>query len=111
MNGWVQAILAATPLAGIILYFTLSGQQQVRTDQQRSQVKQEINNAEFDRDFERMNADISGTTLSQEREEQHQQKIDALEAKAGQWDNTFDQQFEKMDGEMADLEKAMKEMQ
>lgn len=35
MKGVAGAILAATPLAAIVLYFALSGNQQVRVDQQR----------------------------------------------------------------------------
>lgn len=107
MKGVASAILAATPLAALILYFALSGQQQVRTDQQRVEVKQQIEAAQFDLEFEQMSRDISNKPMTAEELAKKKAEIEALKKKAETWDNRFDAEFEQMDKELAELKSAL----
>ena len=108
-NGIAAAIFAAVPMAAIILYFALSGQQQVRTDQQRHEVRQEIEAEKFDLEFDQMNRDINGEPMTAEEVAQRKEKIAKLKEEADQWDKRFDAEFQQMDEEMADLKKAIEE--
>lgn len=108
-NGIAAAIFAAVPLAVIILYFALSGQQQVRTDQQRHEVRQELEAEKFDLEFDLMNRGINGEPMTTEEVAQRKEKIAKLKEKADQWDKRFDSEFQQMDEEMADLKKAIEE--
>ncbi len=107
MKGVASAILAATPLAALILYFALSGQQQVRTDQQRVEVKQQIEAAQFDLEFEQMSRDITNKPMTAEELANKKAEIEALKKKAETWDNRFDAEFEQMDKELAELKSAL----
>lgn len=108
-NGFASAILAATPLAAIILYFALSGQQQVRTDQERHEAKQKIEEAKFDLEFDQMSSDIAGKPMTPEEIAKRKETIAKLKEKADKWDKRFDSEFKKMDEEMAELKKAIEE--
>tara|TARA_Y100000782_G_scaffold115582_1_gene160812 strand:- start:6502 stop:6861 length:360 start_codon:yes stop_codon:yes gene_type:complete len=107
MKGVASAILAATPLAALILYFALSGQQQVRTDQQRVEVKQQIEAAQFDLEFEQMSRDISNKPMTAEELAKKKAVIEALKKKSETWDSRFDAEFEQMDKELAELKSAL----
>ncbi|WP_020405260.1 hypothetical protein [Hahella ganghwensis] len=108
-KGVFAAIFAAIPLTGLILYFALTGQQQVRTDQQRHEVRQEIEAEKFDLEFDQMSRDINGEPMTPEEIAKRKEKIAKLKEKADQWDKRFDAEFQQMDEEMADLKKAIEE--
>ena len=109
INGFAQAILAATPLAAIILYFTLSGQQQVRTDQQKMEVTKEIATERFDLEFDALNQELSGTPMTEKEKAERLEKIDELETKKEKWDQKFDAEFEKTEADLKELRKALAE--
>lgn len=111
MKGVASAILAATPLAALILYFALSGQQQVRTDQQRIEVNQRIEAAQFDLEFEQMNRDISNQPMTEAELAKKKAEIEALKKKAETWDSRFDAEFEQMDKELGELKAAIEKGQ
>lgn len=111
MKGIAGAILAATPLAALVLYFALSGQQQVRTDQQRHEVNQKIEKAKFDLEFDQMNREISGQAMSVKEKAERQAVIDALKDKADTWDRRFDAEFEQADKELSELKAALEDSQ
>lgn len=106
-KGFGAAILAATPLAAIILYFALSGQQQVRTDQQRHEIKQEIDTAKFDLEFDQASRDLDRNPMSQSEIDARKSEIATLEKKAENWDRRFDEEFKQMDEDMVNLKKAI----
>lgn len=109
MKGVAGAILAATPLAALVLYFALSGQQQVRTDQQRHEVKQQIEEAKFDLEFEQMSRDMSGQPMTSGELAKKQAVIEELKNKAEGWDRRFDAEFDQADKELAELKAALEE--
>lgn len=111
MKGVASAILAATPLAALILYFALSGQQQVRTDQQRIEINQRIETAKFDLEFEQMSRDISNRPMTAEEVAIRQAHIEELKKKADTWETRFDAEFEQMDRELGELRAALEKGQ
>jgi hypothetical protein len=109
MNGFAQAILAATPIAAILLYFVMTGQQQVRTDQQVRDVKQDIAMTEFDLAFDKMNNEIDGTEMTPEELAAYQEKLKQLKLKQTAWEQQFDKEFEDMEKDLLKLKEAFKE--
>ena len=111
MNGIAQAILAVTPLAALVLYFALSGQKQVRTDQQLHDVKQEIEETQFDIEFELMSQEISGNPADSDKLASKQTKLNALKKKEDAWERQFDAEFQKQSEELDQLKDSFKDMQ
>ena len=107
MNGVAQAILAATPLAALILYFALSGQHQVQVDQQRLESKQELDEAVFDLEFKQANSEITGKPISVKELEQREHVIVVLKDKVKSWDREFDAEMERMDDDLDQLKEAL----
>lgn len=109
MKGVAGAILAATPLAAIVLYFALSGNQQVRVDQQRLETNFKIDNAEFDLEFDIANREISNKPMSTNEYAKRKAEIEALKSSADRWNKRFDEDFDQMDSELAELKEAINE--
>lgn len=109
MKGLAGVILAATPLAALVLYFALSGNQQVRVDQQRIESNFEVDNAKFDLEFDIASREISKNPMSTEEKQERVKEIDQLSNEADRWNNRFDEDFAQMDAELAELKEAFNE--
>lgn len=109
MKGVAGAILAATPLAAIVLYFALSGNQQVRVDQQRIETSFKIDNAEFDLEFDIANREISNNPMTKKEYSNRKSEIEVLKSSADRWNKRFDEDFKNMDSELAELKEAINE--
>ncbi|AKH70902.1 hypothetical protein IMCC21906_03265 (plasmid) [Spongiibacter sp. IMCC21906] len=114
MNGIAQAILAATPLAGLVLYFALSGQQEVKVEQKRYDVGHEIQQKEFDLEFQEMRQAIAGSSSSEEdlarwEEKSHQieQDLASLREDKADIDSTYDVSFQQKEVELKQLRAAL----
>lgn len=109
MKGLAGVILAATPLAAVVLYFALSGNQQVRVDQQRIESNFKVDNAKFDLEFDVASREISGDPMSAEEKGERVKQINGLQANADKWNQRFDEDFAQMDTELAELKEAFNE--
>lgn len=107
MSGISGVILAATPLAGIILYFALSGNQQVRVDQQKVESNLKVEAAKFDLDFDLANHDISNTQMSPKELAGRKAEIAKLQTESDRWNDKFDKSFEAADSDLSDLKEAI----
>ncbi|MFN4186938.1 MAG: hypothetical protein ACK4FN_02805 [Acinetobacter johnsonii] len=109
MKGLSGGVLAATPLALIILYFALSGQQLVRTDQQRVEIKQQIDESKFDLEFEKLSSEISGKPMTADAISKKEEEITELRKKSGVLDERLEAELKKAEQELAELKAAIEE--
>jgi hypothetical protein len=109
MKGIAGVILAATPLALIVLYYALSGGQQVRVDQQRMQTDFKVIDAKFDLEFDLANREIDKKPMAPEELAKRKTEIAKLENDWKKWEERFDGDFAKMDAELEELKGAINE--
>jgi len=109
MKGIGAALLAAAPLAAVVLYFSLSGQQEIKTEQRQQDVHQRVEEAKFDLEFERMSKEISGETLTPEKEAERLAEIDKLRKDAADLDAKAAKEQAKAEQDLAELEAAFAE--
>jgi len=109
MKGIAGILLAATPLAALILYFALAGQQQVRNDQVTHETKQVVDEAKFDLEFEKANREISGKPMTTEEIEAKQKAIDELSNQAKEVSKKSEQINAQSEADLKDLRSAMED--
>jgi hypothetical protein len=109
MKGIAGIILAATPLAAIILYFALFGQQQVRTEQVKHEAKQQVEEAKFDLEFEQMNREMSGNPMTPQEIAERQKEIDGHKQKAAAIEQRNSSLEAQSDADLKELRQAMEE--
>ena len=109
MKGLAQVILAATPLALIILYYSLSGQEQVRTDQVVQEAKQVVQEASFDLEFERMQRSIMDNPMTEDEIRKRIAEIEKIKSDAEKLGKKMDQKWQQSQSELDELRQALKE--
>ncbi len=97
MKGLAQTLLAVTPLAFIILYFSLSQQKQIQIEQKSFEAVQEVEEAKFNKEFAEMSAEIRGLPLSEEKKAILEEEIKKKKKKLDKWETEFDKQFKESD--------------
>lgn len=107
MKGIAGVLLAATPLAILVLYFALTGQKQIQIDQKQHEIKVDIDNAKFDLEFEALTGSIQGKPLTEKYIVDKKSKIAELEKKKDEWNNAFDAEFKKSSEELNELKDAI----
>jgi biopolymer transport protein ExbB/TolQ len=114
MNGIAQAILAATPLAGLVLYFALSGQQEVKVDQKRYEVNHEIQQGEFDLEFVKIFQALADQDASEEERAKGMKKVSdmeleiaALKEEEKHFETVYDAQYKNKEKELEQLRSAL----
>lgn len=104
MGGILKVIAFAAPVAAIVLYFALLGTQETRETQQKQQIKMEIRETEFDREWSRAAADVDGREVDPASEAAFDEKIKKLE---GELASSEDQAARQMDADLAELRRAL----
>lgn len=98
MKGIFQALLIATPLAGLVLFFALSGKEEIKQEQRIQQATQKLDAQKFDDDFaDAWNQQPPGTI------EKRRGKVAELEAevtKATAKRDALDKEFDDYHGDM-----------
>ncbi len=98
-KGIFHALLIATPLAALILFFTLTGKEEVKQEQRLQQATHELDKQKFDDDF----AD-AWNHLPPGEIEKRKGKVKELEAevaKATAKRNSLDKEFDDMHAGMS----------
>lgn len=98
MKSFFQALLVATPLAAIILFFSLQGKEEIKAEQHLQQAGQALQEEKFDADFDNFVAPPRPAQAVKRAE-----KVAGLEAdvkKAKQKRDGLDAEFAELKGGM-----------
>lgn len=106
MKGFLGGLFVAAPLTAFIVMLTMGGQQEVRTQQERMQTQQRIDELEFDQDFDR----AFGSDTQDKTERRSQELAEAREQKE-MLDESWEKQFSDLDRQLDDMRGALAEQE
>lgn len=110
MKNFLLGIFVTVPLTALVLYFALSGRQEVLIQQHRHEIQHELDKEIFDRDFqaawERFDATPSRQAQSAEAQARDA-RIAELRKRREHFDREFDQAWKRLDTELSDMREAM----
>ena len=119
MKSILYGIAISMPLTAIILYFALSGRQEVVVQQKAHEVQQQIQSEEFRRDFAQAWHDLDNPPTAEEqaaqektfaaRQAERQARISRLEQQREALSGDMDLMFEQLDSDMEDMRAALRE--
>ena len=97
-KGIFHALLIATPLAAIVLFFSLTGKEEVKQEQRLQQATQKLEEQKFDNDFaDAWNQQPPGAI---EKREGKVKELETEVAKATAKRDALDKEFDDMHSEM-----------
>ena len=119
MKSILYGIAISMPLTAIIVYFALSGRQEVVVQQKAHEVQQQIQSEEFRRDFAQAWHDFDNPQTAEEqaaqektfaaRQAERQARISRLEQQREALSGDMDLMFEQLDSDMEDMRAALRE--
>lgn len=119
MKSILYGIAISMPLTAIIVYFALSGRQEVAVQQKAHEVQQKIQSEEFRRDFAQAWHDFDNPPTAEEqaakekafaaRQAEREARISRLEKQREALSGDMDLMFEQLDSDMEDMRAALRE--
>lgn len=114
MKSVLYGIIIACPITAIVIYFALTGRQEVLIQQKTHEVQQQIRSEEFHRDFSKAWAEFElpnqhdKALLSSENAERNE-RIKQLKKLRSQLETANGESMDDLKGELAEMRKALKE--
>ena len=114
MKSVLYGIIIACPITAIVIYFALTGRQEVLIQQKTHEVQQQIRSEEFHRDFSKAWSEFDlpnqhdKALLSSENAERNE-RIQQLIKQRAQLDAANGEPMEDLNGDLAAVRKALKE--
>lgn len=114
MKSVLYGIIISCPITAIIIYFTLSGRQEVLIQQKTHEVQQQIRSEEFQRNFSKAWTELDPlnqhdkTTISVDDAERDE-RIKKLKKLRSQLEASDSQSMDSLEADLAEMRKALKE--
>lgn len=115
MKSVLYGIIIASPITAIIIYFTLSGRQEVLIQQKTHEVQQQIRSEEFQRnfskawtEFDRLNEHDKATFSADDVE--RDERIKQLKKLRSQLEAANGESMNDLKGDLAEMRNALKEV-
>ena len=114
MKSVLYGIIISCPITAIIIYFALSGRQEVLIQQKTHEVQQQIRSEEFQRNFSKawaefdpLNQHNKATTSVDDAE--RDERIKKLKKLRSQLEAANNESMDDLKGDLAEMRKALKE--
>ena len=113
MKSVLYGIIIACPITAIVIYFALTGRQEVLIQQKTHEVQQQIRSEEFHRDFSKAWSEFDlpnqhDKALSLENAERNE-RIKQLKKLRSQLEAANGESMDDLKGDLAEMRKALKE--
>lgn len=114
MKSVLYGIIISCPITAIIIYFALSGRQEVLIQQKTHEVQQQIRSEEFQRNFSKAWTEFDPlnqhdkTTISVDDAERDE-RIKKLKKLRSQLEASDSQSMDSLEADLAEMRKALKE--
>jgi len=90
MKGFISGVVATGVVSAVVLLFTLEGREAVQVQQERHNVNQRLNAAEFDRDFHQAWSQLNDDSPDVKFIKEKQEEIMDLKKRRAEFDEEFD---------------------